>query len=89
MVEKQHDVDYTDPEESKTTKVFYFTILNRFNQTDLPEVQKVTGEEAEECIFKMRSKLYRFRDQQWKERGTGNCKLMRNRETKKIRFVMR
>jgi len=37
----------------------------------------------------MRAKLYRFRDNQWKERGTGNGKLMRNKENKKIRFVMR
>jgi Ran-binding protein 1 len=55
----------------------------------LPEVKKVTGEEAEECIFKMRCKLYRRREDQLKERGTGNCKLMRHKESKKIRFVMR
>ena len=55
----------------------------------LPEVKKVTGEELEECIFKARCKLYRFRDDQWKERGTGNGKLLRNKETKKVRFVMR
>lgn len=50
---------------------------------------KVTGEETEECIFRMRCKLYRIRDEQWKERGTGNMKLLRNKATKKIRFVMR
>ena len=37
----------------------------------------------------MRAKLYRLRDEQWKERGTGNAKLLRNKTTKKIRFVMR
>ena len=37
----------------------------------------------------MRAKLYRLRDEQWKERGTGNAKLMRHKESKKIRFVMR
>ena len=37
----------------------------------------------------MRCKLYRIRDEQWKERGIGNCKLMRHKETKKIRFIMR
>lgn len=52
-------------------------------------MKKNTGEESEECIFKMRCKLYRHRDEQWKERGTGNCKLMRHKESKKIRFVMR
>ncbi len=52
-------------------------------------MKKVTGEELEECIFRMRSKLYRLRDDQWKERGTGNAKLLRSKVTKKIRFVMR
>lgn len=52
-------------------------------------MQKVTGEEQEECIFRVRAKLYRWRDEQWKERGTGNAKLLRNKETKRIRFVMR
>ncbi len=52
-------------------------------------MKKVTGEELEECIFRVRTKLYRIRDNQWKERGTGNAKLLRNKETKKIRFVMR
>ena len=36
----------------------------------------------------MRIKLYRFREE-WKERGIGNCKLMRDRENKRIRFLMR
>ena len=36
----------------------------------------------------MRVKLYRFREE-WKERGIGNCKLMRDREAKCIRFIMR
>jgi Ran-binding protein 1 len=58
-------------------------------QAELPKVAKVTGEEKEECIFRVRCKLYRFRDEQWKERGTGNGKLLRNKESKKIRFVMR
>jgi Ran-binding protein 1 len=63
--------------------------LTEFLQAELPTVKKVTGEEKEECIFRMRTKLYRIRDEQWKERGTGNAKLLRNKETKKIRFVMR
>ena len=55
----------------------------------MPEVPKVTGEELEECIFKIRAKLYRMRDDMWKERGTGNAKLMRHKESRKIRLVMR
>ena len=39
--------------------------------------------------MKIRTKLFRWRDEQWKERGIGNAKLMRNREEKSIQFVMR
>ena len=72
--------DYSNPDDKG----------NFEQKVDLPEnVEKKTGEEAEECIYKQRAKLYRFRDEQWKERGVGNAKLLRNKETKKIRFVMR
>ena len=39
--------------------------------------------------MKHRVKLFRWRDEQWKERGIGNAKLMRDRSDKRIRFVMR
>ena len=44
--------------------------------------------------MKMRVKLFRWAElsgegMQWKERGVGNAKLMRDREEKRIRFVMR
>jgi Ran-binding protein 1 len=58
-------------------------------QVDLPKVQVKTGTEQLECVFKMRVKLYRVRDEQWKERGVGNCKLMRDRAQRRIRFLMR
>ena len=48
-----------------------------------------SGEEGLECIFKQRTKLYRFNDGQWKERGVGNLKLMRDRKERKIRVLMR
>ena len=48
-----------------------------------------TGEENLECLMKIRVKLFRWRDEQWKERGIGNAKLMRDREEKRVRFVMR
>ena len=42
----------------------------------LPEVDVPTGEDDEEEIFKIRSKLFRFDSNEsppeWKERGTGN-----------------
>ena len=39
--------------------------------------------------MKIRAKLFRWRDEQWKERGIGNAKLMRDREQKQVRFIMR
>lgn len=57
----------------------------------LEEVAVTTGEEDEDVLLDLKSKLYRF-DQdgkQWKERGTGTVKLLRHKETKKVRLVMR
>ena len=50
-----------------------------------------TGEEDEEVLFSHRAKLYRFvkEDKQWKERGVGDIKLLRNRQSGKIRVLMR
>ena len=55
----------------------------------MAKVKTLTGEEGLECIMKLRVKLYRFRDEQWKERGVGNAKLLRDRKNKRIRFLMR
>ena len=40
-------------------------------------------------IYKQRSRIYRWRNSEWKERGTGELKLLRNKEQKKIRCVLR
>jgi len=55
----------------------------------LPVVVTLTGEENEDCIYKARAKLYRFRDEEWKERGLGALKLLRHKTTHKIRFLLR
>lgn len=47
------------------------------------------GEENEEELYVQRSKLYRFRDGDWKERGTGDVKLLRHKNTGKVRFLLR
>ena len=56
---------------------------------DLENVVVPTGEETEECIFKMRIKLFRFRNKEWKERGVGECKLLRNKKSNLVRFILR
>jgi len=57
----------------------------------LEKVEVKTNEELEETILKMRAKLFKFdRDaREWKERGTGDVKFLKHKESKKIRLVMR
>ena len=56
---------------------------------NLPEVKIKSGEENEECIYKERIRLYRWRDGEWKERGTGDLKFLRDKTNKRIRFILR
>ncbi|TAQ87423.1 hypothetical protein B7494_g4256 [Chlorociboria aeruginascens] len=55
------------------------------------KVEVKTNEELEEQTFKMRAKLFKFvRDtNEWKERGTGDVRLLKHKENGKTRLVMR
>ncbi|PXF46635.1 Ran-specific GTPase-activating protein [Gracilariopsis chorda] len=57
----------------------------------LEKVETKTGEEDEEVLFKMRSKLFRFSKElkEWKERGTGDVRILEHKESKKVRLLMR
>ncbi|KAL3270695.1 hypothetical protein HHI36_021223 [Cryptolaemus montrouzieri] len=59
----------------------------------LPEVVISTNEEEEEELFKIRAKLYRWAAHadpaEWKERGTGEIKLLRHTVNNNVRIVMR
>lgn len=57
----------------------------------LEEVSVTTGEEEEDVLLDMKAKLYRFDKDgnQWKERGVGTVKLLKHKETGKVRLVMR
>ncbi|KFK43031.1 hypothetical protein AALP_AA1G069800 [Arabis alpina] len=57
----------------------------------LEEVAVTTGEEDEDAVLDLKSKLYRFDKDanQWKERGAGTVKLLKHKTTGKIRLVMR
>ena len=58
----------------------------------LPEkIDVKIGEEDEEVMFSHRSKLYHFvaEEKQWKERGIGDIKLLRNVTSGKMRVLMR
>ena len=55
------------------------------------KIEVKTGEENEEVMFSQRAKLYRYvaEEKQWKERGVGDIKLLRNNVTGKMRVLMR
>ncbi|CEP63947.1 Ran GTPase-binding protein YRB1 LALA0_S09e06062g [Lachancea lanzarotensis] len=57
----------------------------------LEKVDVKTLEEDEEVLFKVRAKLFRFdsENKEWKERGTGDVKFLQNKETNKVRLLMR
>ncbi|XP_016369049.1 E3 SUMO-protein ligase RanBP2-like isoform X2 [Sinocyclocheilus rhinocerous] len=58
----------------------------------MPEkVDLVTGEEDEKVLYSQRVKLFRFDTEtnQWKERGVGNLKLLKNNQNGRLRVLMR
>ncbi|XP_018563119.1 ran-specific GTPase-activating protein [Anoplophora glabripennis] len=59
----------------------------------LPEIEIITNEENESELLKIRAKLYRFdsviEPPEWKERGTGELKILRHNENNSVRVVMR
>ncbi|KAJ8769790.1 hypothetical protein K2173_007650 [Erythroxylum novogranatense] len=57
----------------------------------LEEVVVTTGEEDEDPILDLKAKLYRFDKDgnQWKERGAGSVKLLKHKQSSKVRLVMR
>ena len=81
MTEEGDNGEYFNPEEEIK--------INPSGNCSLPKAEIKTGEEDEDLIFKIRAKLYRFRDSEWKERGTGDLKLLRHKTDKKIRCILR
>lgn len=52
----------------------------------LPDkIEVKTGEEDEEVLYCHRAKLFRFTDKEWKERGLGDIKILKHKETGKLR----
>ena len=63
---------------------------------DLPEVEVQSLENNENEVLKLRAKLYRFHmpleedsNPEWKERGVGFVKLLEDKDSKKVRVLMR
>ncbi|KAK4686755.1 Ran-binding protein 1, partial [Tremellales sp. Uapishka_1] len=81
------DTEPVNPETTEETHDPQFEPVIKLTE----QVEAKTFEEDEEVRFKMRAKLFRFvkADLEWKERGTGDVRLLAHRETGKVRLVMR
>ncbi|KAL6935654.1 related to Ran-specific GTPase-activating protein 1 [Hanseniaspora guilliermondii] len=57
----------------------------------LSEVEVKTNEESEVPLLKIRAKLFRLdaEAKEWKEKGTGDCKILLHKESGKTRILMR
>ncbi|KAL3285049.1 hypothetical protein HHI36_019175 [Cryptolaemus montrouzieri] len=53
------------------------------------KVEVKTGEEDEEVLYCHRAKLFRFVGGEWKERGIGDLKILKNKSSNKMRVLMR
>ena len=74
--------DDNDPE--KEQDVHFKPIVSL---CELDEI--VTGEENDTILFSEHAKLFRNDGTQWKERGTGDIKILQDKTTNKCRCVMR
>lgn len=54
-----------------------------------PKIDVKTGEEDEIVLHQCRSRLFRFSDNEWKERGVGDLKILKARDSNRIRLLMR
>jgi hypothetical protein len=81
MYDKENKEDYFNPEEEVK--------IEGDGKCSLPVSKIDSGESDEDLIYKGRARLFRFRDNEWKERGTGDVKLLRHKTQKKIRFLLR
>lgn len=78
-VEDVSDDENVEEEENNT----YFTPV-----IPLPDkIEVKSGEEDEEVLYTHRAKLYRFREKEWRERGLGDIKILRHKQTGKLRYV--
>ena len=55
----------------------------------LPGLKTMTGEEQEKVKQEIRLKFYKFDDNQWNNRGTGDLKILQNSETGIKCFLLR
>lgn len=84
--EEHKEEDDNDDEDEDAEKI----VVGDWKIVDLPEQNNVgNGEEFEDEVTKFRAKIYRFHDKQWKERGVGELKVLKHKNSGKIRLLCR
>jgi Ran-binding protein 1 len=76
----------TNEEKEEAAKDVSFEPILNVKKTEAP-----TGEENEDTLLSVRAKLYRFDKEvnTFKERGIGDLKFLQNKESGRVRIVMR
>jgi Ran-binding protein 1 len=84
---KKQTLTLDEQEEAPESEDVHFEPVIRLTE----KVNVKTNEELEEQVFKMRAKLFKFvkDSNEWKERGTGDVRLLKHKENGKTRLVMR
>lgn len=76
-VEDVSDDENVEEEENNT----YFAPV-----IPLPDkIEVKTGEEEESVLYSHRAKLFRFREKEWRERGLGDVKILKHKQTGQLR----
>jgi len=85
--QKAKDAEENPEDEAPESEDVHFEPVIRLTE----KVDVKTNEELEEQTFKMRAKLFKFvrEANEWKERGTGDVRLLKHKENGKTRLVMR
>ncbi|KAK9365913.1 hypothetical protein V1509DRAFT_631436 [Lipomyces kononenkoae] len=85
---KDNEQEDGDAEEAPASPDVHFEPLVKLEKVDVK-----SNEEDEEVTFKIRAKLFRFdktnEPGEWKERGTGDVRFLKHKESGKVRLVMR
>ncbi|XP_055328803.1 uncharacterized protein LOC129581633 isoform X2 [Paramacrobiotus metropolitanus] len=82
--EEENDEDDTGDVEAERTDLYFEPIVKLPEKVDLS-----TGEENELELYSQRAKLYRYTNAEWKERGLGDLKMLKDKNSNKIRLLMR
>ncbi|EDO18074.1 hypothetical protein Kpol_1045p61 [Vanderwaltozyma polyspora DSM 70294] len=84
--EEKSNADNKKDEDAPESPDVHFEPIVHLEKVDIKSM-----EEDEEVLYKVRAKLFRFdpENKEWKERGTGDCKFLKNKSTEKVRLLMR